>query len=86
MAWTDHMPSAEQMFAKIKADADAGIDEGECGVGGWIPAYERCKEAVFTAAHQADHRYDGAALNSQGMNRAEYVGKAVLAALHANAA
>ena len=41
------------------------------------------KDAVFTAVRQADHRYDGAAPDSQGMTRAEYVGRAAIAALYA---
>ncbi len=41
------------------------------------------RSAVFMAARQADKEYDGPHPNSRGMTRAEYVGRAVLAELHA---
>ncbi len=63
-------------MAELEGDAEIGAVSPEL-----FAEFNARKDAVFVAARQADHRYDGAAPDSQGMTRAEYVGRAVLAAL-----
>lgn len=70
----------DKLFRRIQRDAADGFDGNE-GAGASAPWSDK-QQSVFTAARQADHRYDGGHADSQGITRAEYVGRAVLAVLY----
>lgn len=69
----------DKLLMRVKSDAAAGFD-GNTGAG--VASFHTKRDAVFAAVRHADHRYDGAAPDSQGMTRPEYVGRAALAALN----
>ena len=75
--------SKEWWFEKVRSE-EGSVCAGVPEIAPIFAVMAARKDAVFTAVRHADHRYDGAAPDSQDMTRAEYVGRAALAAFYAD--